>query len=54
MVEIITKINDALNGFIWGVPNLIAIFLLTPVVLRLIKEHFNRDGGSELRKHNKA
>ena len=32
-------ISDTFNGFI-TVPNLIAVFLLTPVVLKLTKEHF--------------
>ena len=26
------------------VPNLIAVFLLTPVVLKLMKEHFEAEG----------
>ena len=32
-------ISDTFNGFM-TVPNLIAVFLLTPVVLKLTKEHF--------------
>ena len=36
---LIWGISDTFNGFM-TVPNLIAVFLLTPVVLRLIKEHF--------------
>ena len=50
MYETIKSINDVLNGFIWGisdtfngfmtVPNLIAVFLLAPNVIRLLKEHF--------------
>ena len=36
---LIWSISDTFNGFM-TVPNLIAVFLLTPVVLRLIKEHF--------------
>ena len=38
---LIWSISDTFNGFM-TVPNLIAIFLLTPVVLRLIKEHFSK------------
>ncbi|MBP3650732.1 MAG: sodium:alanine symporter family protein [Clostridia bacterium] len=34
-------ISDTFNGFM-AVPNLIGVFLLAPVVLRLIKEHFNK------------
>ena len=36
---LIWGISDTFNGFM-TVPNLIAIFLLTPVVLKLTKEHF--------------
>ena len=36
---LIWNISDTFNGFM-TVPNLIAVFLLTPVVLKLIKEHF--------------
>ena len=36
---LIWGISDTFNGFM-TVPNLIAVFLLTPVVLKLIKEHF--------------
>ena len=36
---LIWSISDTFNGFM-TVPNLIAVFLLTPVVLRLIKQHF--------------
>ena len=36
---LIWGISDTFNGFM-TVPNLIAVFLLTPVVLQLIKEHF--------------
>ena len=39
---LIWSISDTFNGFM-TVPNLIAVFLLTPVVLRLIKEHFRKD-----------
>ena len=35
-------ISDTFNGFM-TVPNLIAVFLLTPVVLKLIKEHFAKE-----------
>ena len=38
---LIWSISDTFNGFM-TVPNLIAVFLLTPVVLRLIKEHFQK------------
>ena len=38
---LIWGISDTFNGFM-AVPNLIAVFLLTPVVLRLIKEHFSK------------
>lgn len=36
---LIWGISDTFNGFM-AVPNLIAVFLLAPVVLKLIKEHF--------------
>jgi AGCS family alanine or glycine:cation symporter len=36
---LIWAISDTFNGFM-TVPNLIAVFLLTPVVLKLIKAHF--------------
>jgi len=36
---LIWGISDTFNGFM-TVPNLIAVFLLTPVVLKLTKEHF--------------
>ena len=35
-------ISDTFNGFM-TVPNLIAVFLLTPTVLKLIKEHFENE-----------
>ena len=35
-------ISDTFNGFM-TVPNLIAVFLLSPVVLKLIKEHFENE-----------
>ena len=38
---LIWGISDTFNGFM-TVPNLIAIFLLTPVLLKLIKDHFNK------------
>ena len=38
---LIWSISDTFNGFM-TVPNLIGIFLMTPVVLRLIKEHFRK------------
>ena len=37
-LELIWGISDTFNGFM-TVPNLIAVFLLTPTVLKLIKEH---------------
>ena len=40
---LIWGISDTLNGFM-TIPNLIAVFLLTPVVLRLIREHFKTEG----------
>ena len=36
---LIWSISDTINGFM-TVPNLIGVFLLTPVVLKLTKEHF--------------
>ena len=39
---LIWGISDTFNGFM-TVPNLIAVFLLTPVVLKLIKEHFEKE-----------
>ena len=39
---LIWSVSDTFNGFM-TVPNLIAVFLLTPVVLRLIKEHFETE-----------
>ena len=35
-------ISDTFNGFM-TVPNLIAVFLLTPTVLKLVKEHFETE-----------
>ncbi|MBR6709404.1 MAG: sodium:alanine symporter family protein [Clostridia bacterium] len=39
---LIWSVSETFNGFM-AVPNLIAVFLLTPVVLRLIKEHFENE-----------
>ena len=39
---LIWGISDTFNGFM-TVPNLIAVFLLAPVVLKLIKEHFENE-----------
>ena len=39
---LIWGISDTFNGFM-TVPNLIAVFLLTPVVLKLTKEHFESE-----------
>ncbi|MBE5793522.1 MAG: sodium:alanine symporter family protein [Clostridiales bacterium] len=46
---LIWGISDTFNGFM-AVPNLIGVFLLAPVVLRLIKEHFSKekDGAAEV------
>ncbi len=38
---LIWSISETFNGFM-TIPNLIGIFLLTPVVLQLIKEHFSK------------
>ena len=40
---LIWGISDTFNGFM-TVPNLIAVFLLTPVLLKLTKEHFAKEG----------
>ena len=42
---LIWGIRDTFNGFM-AVPNLIAVFLLAPVVLKLIKEHFHQSKDS--------
>ena len=39
---LIWGISDTFNGFM-TVPNLIAIFLLTPVLIKLIKQHFKKE-----------
>ena len=39
---LIWSISDTFNGFM-TVPNLIAVFLLTPVILKLTKEHFAKE-----------
>ena len=41
---LIWGISDTFNGFM-TVPNLIAVFLLTPVVLKLIRQHFEQEKG---------
>ena len=41
-LDLIWGISDTFNGFM-TVPNLIAVFLLTPVVLKLTKEHFQKE-----------
>ena len=41
-LDMIWGISDTFNGFM-TVPNLIAVFLLTPTVLKLIKEHFENE-----------
>ena len=44
---LIWGISDTFNGFM-AVPNLIAVFLLAPVVLKLIKEHFSKKDSAEV------
>ena len=39
---LIWGISDTFNGFM-TVPNLIAVFLLTPVILKLIRQHFEKE-----------
>ena len=39
---LIWSISDTFNGFM-TVPNLIAVFLLTPVILKLTKAHFAKE-----------
>lgn len=39
---LIWSISETFNGFM-TVPNLIAVFLLTPVVLKLTREHFSKE-----------
>ena len=41
---LIWSISDTFNGFM-TVPNLIAVFLLSPVVLKLTREHFEKEKG---------
>ena len=41
-LDLIWGISDTFNGFM-VVPNLIAVFLLTPTVLKLTKEHFENE-----------
>ena len=45
---LIWSISDTFNGFM-TVPNLVGVFLLTPVLLRLIKDHFNKEKLQQLR-----
>ena len=40
-LDLIWGISDTFNGFM-VVPNLIAVFLLAPTVIRLLKEHFEK------------
>ena len=42
-LDLIWGISDTFNGFM-TVPNLIAVFLLAPTVLKLTKEHFEKEG----------
>ena len=39
---LIWGISDTFNGFM-ALPNLVGIFLLTPVVVKLTKEYFNKN-----------
>lgn len=41
-LDIIWGVSDTFNGFM-AVPNLIAVFLLAPTVVRLLKEHFEKE-----------
>jgi AGCS family alanine or glycine:cation symporter len=41
-LSLIWGISDTFNGFM-TVPNLIGIFLLTPILLRLIRDHFFKE-----------
>ena len=41
---LIWDISETFNGFM-AVPNLIAVFLLAPVVIKLIREHFESENG---------
>ena len=41
-LDLIWGISDTFNGFM-VVPNLVAVFLLTPTVLKLVKEHFENE-----------
>lgn len=40
-LDLIWGISDTFNGFM-AVPNLVGVFLLAPVVVRLLKEYFNK------------
>ena len=40
-LDLIWGISDTFNGFM-AVPNLVGVFLLVPVVIRLLKEYFNK------------
>ena len=39
-LKVVWDISDTLNGLM-AIPNLIGILLLSPVVIKLTKEHFN-------------
>ena len=41
-LDLIWSVSDTFNGFM-TIPNLIAVFLLSPTVLKLTKEHFQKD-----------
>lgn len=41
-LDLIWGVSDTFNGFM-AVPNLIAVFLLAPTVVRLMKEHFEKE-----------
>ena len=41
-LDLIWGISDTFNGFM-AIPNLVGVFLLSPVVIKLLKEHFNKN-----------
>ena len=43
------NLADALNGFM-AIPNLIAILALSPVIIKLVREHFDENKGGKLAK----
>ena len=45
IVEIITNVNDAVNGAVWGLPGLIlliGVLALFPLVLKITKNYVDR------------